>query len=305
MRNTIIIIFLTTLLCCCTSHSKYADLQKSLNEFVQEKYASIGIAVIVDGIDTVAVNGNNEFPMLSVYKFPIALALAEHYRQNNLPIDFPIAILPEDLHPDTYSPMTEKVLASSSLQTDTLMMPTSELLGYILQQSDNNASDIVLHGLGGADYVDRYLQRIGMKGVHIRNSEAEMHDNNSLCYTNSATAIGFASLMDKFDKEFNDPFSLEIKRLMESCETGANRLSKPLVGTDAIIGHKTGTGFTLPNGKLMAINDAGYVHLPNGHHYAIAVFIENSGYDMAQTEGIIAKISEMVFNAISKQRTND
>lgn len=303
MRHYIIATFAIFFLCACSSQNKYADLQKTLEEYVVGKDVNIGVAVIIDGVDTVTVNGNNEFPMLSVYKFPIALALAEHYRQNNLPIDFPVAILPEDLHPDTYSPMTEKILASSSIQTDTLMMPTSELLGYMLQQSDNNASDIVLNVLGGAVSVDRYIQRMGVTDVHIRNSEAEMHDNNSLCYANSATAIGLASLMDKFDKELNDSISLEIKRIMESCETGANRLPKPLVGTDAIIGHKTGTGFTLPNSRLMAVNDAGYVNLPNGHHYAIAVFIENSGYDMAQTEGIIAVISEMVFNAVSKQKT--
>lgn len=196
--------------------------------------------------------------------------------------------------------MTVKILASSSMQTDTLMMPTTELLAYMLQQSDNNASDIVLHGLGGTDYVERYLQRIGAKGVHVRNNEAEMHENNSLCYANSATPIGMASLMDKFDCEFNDSVSIEIKRLMETCETGVNRLPKPLVGTSAIIGHKTGTGFTLPNGRLMAVNDAGYVHLSNGHHYAIAVFIENSGYEMTQTEAIIADISEIVYDSISK-----
>ncbi|MCM1142933.1 MAG: class A beta-lactamase-related serine hydrolase [Muribaculum sp.] len=303
MKHYIIAIFALFALCACSSHNKYADLQKALDEYVEGKDATIGVAVIIDGVDTVEVNGNKEFPMLSVYKFPIALALSEHYRQNNLPIDYPIAILPVDLRPDTYSPMTEKILASSSMQTDTLMMSTTELLAYMLQQSDNNASDIVLHGLGGAEYVDGYLQRIGVKGVHVRNSEAEMHEDNSLCYANSASPVGMASLMDKFDNEFKDSISLEIKRLMETCETGVNRLPKPLVNTSAVIGHKTGTGFTLPDGKLMAVNDAGYVHLPNGHYYAIAVFIENSGYDMANAEDIISDISYIVFKMLSGNQT--
>lgn len=294
---TIIALFI---LSACSSQKKYADLQKALDEYMAGKDANIGVAVIIDGVDTVSVNGNKKFPMLSVYKFPIALALAEHSRKNNLPIDYPIAVLPEDLRPDTYSPMTEKILASSSVQTDTLMMPANELLGYMLQQSDNNASDIVLHGLGGANYVDGYLQRIGVKDIHVRNSEADMHEDTSKCYVNSATPIGMASLMDKFDRDFNDSISIEIKRLMETCETGANRLSKPLIGTNAVIGHKTGTGFTLPDGRLMAVNDAGYVHISNGHHYAIAVFIENSGYDIAQTETIIADVSKIAYDAISK-----
>lgn len=295
-----IAIFALFSLCACSSQNKYTDVQQALDEYVAEKDANIGVAVIIDGVDTVAVNGNKEFPMLSVYKFPITLALAEHYRQNNLPIDYPITILPEDLHLDTYSPMTEKIIASSKMQTDTLMMSTAEILGYMLQQSDNNASDIALRELGGADYVEGYLKLVGATDVHVHNSEAEMHEDNSMCYSNSATPIGMASLMDKFDREFNDSVSVEIKRLMETCETGANRLLKPLDGSNAVIGHKTGTGFILPNGRLMAVNDAGYVHFPNGHRYSIAVFIENSGYDMAQTEAIIADISGIVYDAISK-----
>lgn len=126
-----------------------------------------------------------------------------------------------------------------------------------------------------------------------------MHHDNSLCYDNSATPIAMAALMQRFDQEFDDSLSVEIKHLMETCGTGKNRLAKPLAVTNAIIGHKTGTGFTLPDGRLMAVNDAGYVHLPNGHRYAIAVFIENSGYDMAQTEDLIAEISQIVFSSIN------
>jgi len=286
------------LLCACSTNAKYAPLHGALTEFVEGKDANIGIAVIIDGKDTVAVNGNRKFPMLSVYKFPIALALAERYRQNNLSPCSPIAVLPEDLHPDTYSPMTEKILASSKIVTDTLMMPTIDLLAFMLQDSDNNASDIALRCATGAGYVMHYLNRIGLNGINVRNSEAEMHADPSLSYANSSTPIAMAALMDKFDREFNDPFSVEIKHLMETCETGKNRLAKPLVVTNAVIGHKTGTGFTLPDGRLMAVNDAGYVHLPNGHGYSIAVFIENSGYDIAQTEAIIAGISQIVFSNI-------
>lgn len=280
----------------CSSHGNYEALQESLNEYVEGKDANIGVAVIIDGVDTVAVNGHKKYPMLSVYKFPIALALADHYRKNNMPYDSPIAVLPADLHQDTYSPMTEKILASGKLHADTLMMPAGELLEYMLQQSDNNASDIVLKSVGGADYVERYLKRIGMIDIHVRSSEAEMYADTSLCYDNSSTPICMASLIDKFDMDYNDYISVGIKQLMETCETGTNRLAKPL--RNAEIGHKTGTGFTLSNGRLMAVNDAGYVHLPDGHRYAIAVFIENSGYDMTHTEELIADISEIVMTHV-------
>lgn len=302
LRYFLAAIIAIAMLCSCSSAGKYDKLQQSLTEFVKDKDANIGVAVIIDGRDTISVNGDKEFPMLSVYKFPIALAFAEHCRNRNLPFDYPVSVFPEDLHPDTYSPMTEKILASSRLTTDTLKMPAIQLTAHMLQQSDNNASDIVLRETGGAESVDSYLRTLGISQVNVRNSEADMHTDQKLCYDNTATPIAMASLVDKFDREFKDSISLEIRRLMETCATGTGRLAQPLSGSNALIGHKTGTGFILPDGRIMAVNDVGYIHMPdNGRRYSIAVFIENSGYDMTDTESIIAEISRIAFSYLSKR----
>jgi len=276
----------------CSSHYKYADLQSALNEYAESRDANIGVAVIIDGKDTVSVNGHKPFPMLSVYKFPIALALADVYRGNKLTFDHQIKIFPEDLHLDTWSPMTEKLLASDNALTDTLKLSARDLLQYMLQQSDNNASDIVLNSIGG-------ISSVNFPGINVVSTEAEMHTDNNLCYANSSTPIAMAKLIDSFDREMNDSLSLEIKYIMQSCATGDSRLAKPLLSANAVIGHKTGTGFTLPDGRLMAVNDAGYIHLPDGRRYVISVFIENSGYSMEQTEAIIAEISDLVFREVS------
>lgn len=272
-------------------------MRSELNDFVNDKNAEIGVAVIIDGKDTVAVNGDRQFPMLSVYKFPISLALADVYRKNGISLDSPVEFGKDDLHPDTYSPMTGKLLAQDELPVDTLTMPARELLAYMLQQSDNNASDIMLREAGGADAVQDYLSGMGIGGVNVRSSENEMHADNSLCYINSATPIAMAELFDRFDRCFTD--SVEIKRIIESCGTGVDRLAKPLMEVNAEIGHKTGTGFMLPDGRIMAVNDAGYVHLPDGTRYSIAVFVENSRYDMATTEALIAEISSIVLKHIN------
>lgn len=287
------------LLCSCSASRNYDDMRSELNDFVNDKDAEIGVAVIIDGKDTVAVNGDRQFPMLSVYKFPISLALADVYRKNGISLDAPVEFGKDDLHPDTYSPMTGKLLAQGELPVDTMTMPACELLAYMLQQSDNNASDIMLREAGGADAVQDYLSGIGIGGVNVRSSENEMHADNSLCYINSATPIAMAELLDRFDRCFTDSVSVEIKRIIESCGTGVDRLAKPLMEVNAVIGHKTGTGFMLPDGRIMAVNDAGYVHLPDGTRYSIAVFVENSRYDMAATEALIAEISSIVLKHIN------
>lgn len=290
----IAIAFIITITQSCGKTTPASSLQKELSDYVESKDAAIGIAVIIDRKDTVEVNGNKSFPMLSVYKFPIAIALGEYYRQSNDMIPDNLTITQSDLKQDTYSPMLEKYEGRESFQ-----LTLYELLAYALQQSDNNASDILLKIMGGTESAMLVLKRLGFENINVVSTEEEMYEDNQLCYYNTATPIAMARLLDCFDYEFDDEYFRKVERLMETCATGADRLAKPLAGTNAVIGHKTGTGFTLPDGRLMAINDVGYMHLPNGRSYSIAVFIENSGYDMQQTEEIIAKISEIVYKHVN------
>lgn len=273
---------------------KYDGLQKDLAELIRGKDARIGVAVIIDRCDTLQVNGNESFPMLSVYKLPIALALGDYVRTGAVMVPDTITITGNDLKPDTYSPMREKYG-----DIDSLKISLDEVLAYSLQLSDNNASDILLGLLPDVDYVNNYLQKEGITGVRVNSSEAEMHQDNDLCYENSATPLGMATLIDRFDSKNDENFSKKIKWLLETCRTGTGRLPRPLIPAKGVIGHKTGTGFTLPDGRLMAVNDAGYVHLPDGHRYSIAVFVADSGYDMATTESIIAEISDLVLSHVA------
>lgn len=280
----------------CGHSGRYDTLQRSLEEYVRGKDANIGIAVI-SGDDTIAVNGHRRFPMLSVYKFPIAMAVAENCRVKKIDFSDSCLVMDEDLHRDTYSPMLAEY---PSVGPEGKGITIDKLLRYALQESDNNASDILVGWVDSPALVDEYVTWLGIRGMDILWTEAEMYERHERCYENSSTPVAMAALMAKFDKEFNDTLSVQIKRIMEQCRTGADRLAGMLPADSVTIGHKTGTGFTLPDGRLMAVNDAGYVHLSDGRRYAIAVFVENSGYDMAATSKIIAEISAMAYRAMSE-----
>lgn len=122
-RNTFAIITVVFLCGSCSPAGKYADPQKSLERLAKDKDARIGIAVIVDGKDTLSINCNDAFLTRSVHKFPIALAWAGHCRRNRLPSNMPIEIRKEDLRLDTHGPMTENTLASGQPVTDGLPSP--------------------------------------------------------------------------------------------------------------------------------------------------------------------------------------
>ena len=127
-----------------------------------------------------------------------------------------------------------------------------------------------------------------------------MHIDPYLCYANRATPLQLAALFDRFYRREmrHDSHVLEaIGAMMMQCNTGSNRLPSPLMTTNAMIGHKTGTGDKNSQGRIIGVNDAGYIFLPNKQGYAIAVLIADSAYDMPETERLIAQISEIVFRS--------
>ena len=87
---------------------------------------------------------------------------------------------------------------------------------------------------------------------------------------------------------------------MTGCNTGPERLPKPLAATGAVIGHKTGSGDRNSTGALIGTNDIGFVQLPDGQHYTIAVFVKDSQESLQETERIIAEASDIVYRYMER-----
>lgn len=279
---------------------RYAQIEQRLETYIKAQNARIGVAVIINGTDTVSVNGKRYFPMLSVYKFPQAIAVADYCDRHDISLNDSIGISADELKPDTWSPMRDKYGRKD------ISLPLSEILAYSVQQSDNNACDVLFRLIGGPQVADSLMKCLGYDEIHILNTEDEMHRDPYLCYANRATPLQMASLFDRFYRREmrHDSRILEaLGAMMMSCNTGNNRLPLPLMPTNAMVGHKTGTGDMNSQGRITGVNDAGYVFLPNKQGYAIAVFVADSGYDMAETENIIADISEIVFQSLMMLET--
>lgn len=280
-------------------HESIMMIKKNLDEYLSDKEFPVGIAVIVDGSDTITVNGGDRFEMMSVFKFPLTLAVAEWMNINDKTLSDSVDIRPDDLEENTWSPMLRKYGMRQ------LSLPISELLEWSLVESDNNAADILLRMIGGtSEAVDLMRQMQFPQDISIGASEAEMHADTSLSSRNYSTPLAMAILFDRFYGSMKDltPALKEIRLLLEKCQTGMDRLPGPLLAVKAEIGHKTGTGFELPDGGVSALNDCGYVRLPGSHSYSIAVFIADSPYDINRTSAIIAEISSIVLRSLSAPR---
>lgn len=271
-----------------------ADVRLALESYISGRDARIGIAVIVNGKDTISVNGDRDFPMMSVFKFPQALAVADYCMKNGIGLTDSILIKADEMKENTWSPMRMKYGVRD------IRVPVSELIDYTLQQSDNNACDILFRVIGGTAVADSLMKSTGFDGIVIESTEDDMHRDLYLCYLNRSTPLEMARLFDRFYRDGmcgDNPFHEYIGTCMLSCQTGLGRLPAPLVSEGIAIGHKTGTGDRNSQGRIIAINDAGYVFLSDDRGYSIAVFVADSIYDIEETENIIAEISDIVFRS--------
>lgn len=270
-------------------------LYYNLIQVIDKVKAQVGVAVIIDGKDTLTVGNDYHYPMMSVLKFHQALAVADYLHTHRLSLDTPVYISHEALRPDTYSPLCDRYPEGN------ISLSVGELLKYTLQQSDNNACDILFSIICSPTVTDRYIRSLGIDDFTIAATEDDMHRDISLCHSNWTTPLAAAQLLETFlaQDTLNDKSLSFIHRTMTECRTGLNRLPRPLAGTSIVIGHKTGTSDTDGHGRIIAVNDIGFVFLPNGHRYTITVFIANSSETMQDTEKIIGDISEVVYRYVS------
>lgn len=272
--------------------------------------AEVGVALIVDGRDVVTVNNAGRYPLMSVMKFHQALAVAHYLMEHELSLDTMIEIKPEALKPNTYSPLRDKYPQGN------IKLPISELLRYTLQLSDNNACDILFDFIGGPQYVDKYLRSLGASSFAIVATEDDMHQDLERSYSNWSTPLESATLMERLiapkihkrePSTLSQPLPLPeeslsfIRETLLGCTTGMARLPAGLVGSDAAIGHKTGTSDQNAAGRYYGINDVGFVIMPDNSHYTLAVFVKDSALSMEESEQIIAKISKKIFEELSRQ----
>lgn len=257
--------------------------------------AEVGVAVIVNGTDTVVVNSDVRYPLMSVVKFHQALAVAGWMQCRGTSLDSLIFISPEQLKPNTYSPLRDRYPSGN------VRLSIRELLRYTLQQSDNNACDILFEMLGGTSAVDRYIRALGINDFSVSQTEDDMHRDVQASYLNWSSPLEAARLLEVF-LTTDWPGCLHrsfIKQTMMECNTGRDRLPAPLQGTEAVIGHKTGSGDVNAEGLLIATNDIGFVYLPDGRRYVVAVFVKDSAADDRSNAQLIARISEAVYRYVA------
>lgn len=286
MIRTALLLSALLLLSCASPH---AQLGRRIDRILATTDARVGVAVIAPDGECL-VRCDTMLPMLSVFKFPAAVALLDKTARERTSLTTPVRIGPEWLDRNTYSPLRD------SLPTTGGTLTLTDLLRYSISQSDNIACDILLELAGGPAGVDAYLRSRGIDGIRIVASERTMHLATENQRLNTARPAAVCALFDRLLRgELLPPEETALlRRLLEECETGREKLRAGLpAGTT--LGHKTGSSDRTAEGIRLADNDAGYVLLPDGRSYCIAVFVTDSREDDAANAAVAAEVSRAAY----------
>jgi len=269
-------------------------LKPKLNEIIATKKATFGIGIYgFENRETLFINEDKLFVMLSVVKFPQAIAILNQVDEGLLSYDTKIHFEKSDLRPNTYSPLRDERTEGN------FDISLSEALSYTISKSDNNVCDKLFKVLGGTNVAEEYIHNLGLENISIGTDYADM-ENNTM-YANQSSPKDMLELLRMFhdhellSKESNDL----LWRKMVETSTGPDRI-KGLLPEGTVVGHKTGTSGTDEHGITTAFNDIGIVNLPNGGSFAIVIFIADSQEDNDTNASSIAEISKATYDYLNK-----
>ncbi len=294
---------------------------------------TVGVAAVaVETGERFALRGGERFPMMSVYKLPIALALLHEVEAGRLSLEKPVAIQPSDLRLGN-SPLADRYPGAGVTQT------LAELLEETLVDSDNTASDLLLREAGGAAAVTARMRALGVEGIRVDRAEAwlaldgagirgappeadwtlpalrRLFDAQPPAERakalrafvedprDTATPDAMADLLVLLarGKALGSANTARIINLMARTRSGAARIKARLPDGTPVV-HRTGLSMSV-EGYTGAINDVGLVTPADGRRFAIAVFVKGCRRPVPEAEDAIARIARAAYDFFAAPET--
>ncbi len=282
-----------------------------------------GLEARIDGVLGVAAvhfesgrrlewNGDEPFPMASVVKLPIALAVLERVDRGGIGLGDTLRVEPADVRPG------RNLLGPGPVRVD-------RLLELMLEESDNTAADLLMATIGGPAAVRERLAELGVTGVDVSRTEGRMlSDWAGLPPPPAGLEWSPAEFLDHV--RTSPPEALEAAEiawtadprdaatpagmadLLAAVHQGAGLTRESL---ERLIGHMRdsygekripgllppGTPAARKSGTVgSTTNDVGIVTLPDGSHLALAVFVKSAGEPVPAREAAIAEAARALYD---------
>ena len=271
---------------------------------------------------SLAVNGDEPFPMASTFKLPVLVELHAMAKAGGLRWDAEVSVTSKEQHLGSgdITPLYDPPGVTLSMRN---------LANLMMIISDNSAADICL-AKAGAAAVNRRMRGLGIEGIRVDRSCQELildfqgrdtaklkdlarddlrealrrdpqrpsiearfaaDDRVAADPRDNATPNAMVALLDAIwhgtavDRHASDA----VLDLLKRCQTGTARL-RGLLPASTDVAHKTGT-------LGGVVNDVGIIYLPDGAgHVAIAVMSKRTRASVEDVERTIAHVARYAYD---------
>ncbi len=295
----------------------FQDIAQKLEKVAQGLVGHIGVAAQEIGSgESITVNGDETFVMASTYKVAIAVTLLDRVDKGQIKLSDLIDLPQEEMVVGT------NAIAESYVHPG-VQFSVANLIEVMITESDNTATDFCLELAGGPEAVTKKLRSLGITDLRVDRATSEilrdfygLPDKAFFPVVTKAIADDPTLLLKmtqpnmEFEKDPRDQSTpkamlqlllaiesgkgLSVKSrefllaTMSRTRTGPGRL-KGLLPKGTPVAHKTGTIGGVAN-------DVGFITLPDGRRFAIAVYTKSSTTPAADQDRAIAEVSRTLYD---------
>ncbi|WP_266160422.1 class A beta-lactamase [Dyella silvatica] len=303
--------------------STHADLQASLDALAQRaRPGHLGITVLdLSSHSQWRVNASSAYPMMSVFKAPLAAVVLAQVDQGRLSLQQQVVITRAEVVDGTAVPSI-----GTHFHGERMSFSVERLLVAAVSESDSTAADALMKTVGGADVVTAFLREHGIAGMRVDLDEAGVesifqdlpqgvqpaadettqqtlrrHQRGFQAFLadprNRSTPDAAADFLDKlWRRQLLSPESSQRLLNLLYAQTIPNRLRRGLPA-QIKLADKCGTAKGL-EGRTAAYNDIGILSLPNGHTVIVAAFLTDSTAKDIDLEALYADLGRSVVTAL-------
>jgi beta-lactamase class A len=251
------------------------------------------MAVDLDTGRTISQFANERFPMGSVYKLPIGIALLKRVDRGDFSLAKAYTIQPSEFSIG-HSPIRDN--AHGKPVTLTL----GQLFEAMVSDSDNTAADFIQKLLGGGAAITKLA---GVEGIRIDRTEkqisADIHATSVDAFNadprDTATPAAMVELYRRLHRGEEGLSKASHELLMRTLETSRNpRRIAVRLPPGVKVAHKTGS---MPG----VFNDTALVTSPDGkHHIAMAIFINRARPDTSGGQAVIESLAKRFYDELTR-----
>lgn len=248
-----------------------------------KKYPRISPSIFVWEYSTgsgLEMNANEIYPAASIIKIPIAFELIRLVDKSSKTIN-PVNLTDKKIFSEDF-----RTIGSGDLQYTKggVSYSLDYLANIMIANSDNSATNMILHEIGGMDGFNRAMRNLGLKSTYMAEWLADMDGNNK------TTAKEISKILYNIDNPnyINPKYKNILKEYLGN--TKNSHLLKETLPADAMVLHKTGDVRNM-------LGDSGVIYTDNGKKYIVTIMVKRQNNDYG-AKLFINEASKIIYDDI-------